>query len=246
MTLITRIRTLPELSGADFFGVADLAPIHRAEMAHRTEAASDYTRAIAIGIALLHPIVDQLPNRSKRTVALLYKHHAYDLINRRLDVMASRVSSFIQGEGYKALPVPASQTVDDEGLLSMFPHKSAARLAGLGWIGKSCLLITPEAGPRVRWATVLTDADLEPTGTPMEERCGSCQQCIDACPPKAFTGRPFNQDEPVGMRFHTHKCKDYRRQLKEEKGTDVCGMCLYVCPHGRKMTSSQQADPQTT
>jgi epoxyqueuosine reductase len=235
MNLITRIKALPELSGADFFGVADLAPVHRSEMPHGIEAASDYARAISIGIALLHPIVDQLPSRSKRSVALLYKHHAYDLINRRLDIVASRVSSLLQGEGHKALPVPASQTIDTKGLLSMFPHKTAARLSGLGWIGKSCLLITPEAGPRVRWVTVLTDAALEPTGTPMEERCGSCQQCMDVCPPKAFTGRPFNQHEPVQTRFDTHKCKDYRAKLKEETGTDVCGMCLYVCPHGRKM-----------
>ncbi len=37
-------------------------------------------------------------------------------------------------------------------------------MAGLGRIGKSCLLITPEAGPRVHWATVLTDAPMQVTG----------------------------------------------------------------------------------
>jgi len=238
MNPTAKIRDLPELSGADFFGVADLTPVHRAETPQGIGAFSKYPRAISIGIALLHPVVDQLPNRSRRSVGLLYKHHAYDLINHRLDVMASRVSSVLQGEGHKALPVPASQSVDDEGLLAIFPHKTAARLAGHGWIGKSCLLVTPEAGPRVRWATVLTDADLEPAGTPMEERCGTCQQCVDACPSRAFTGRPFRQEEPVQMRFHTHRCRDYFRKLSEDGGISVCGMCLYVCPHGRKGRSA--------
>ena len=240
MDPIGRIKNLPEVSGADFFGVADLAPVHQSKLPQEIGAISDYPRAISLGISLLDPVVDLLPNRSTRKAALLYKHHAYDVINGRLDVITSRVSSALQRAGYKALPVPASQSVDEEGLLAMFPHKTGAHLAGLGWIGKSCLLVTPEAGPRVRWATVLTNAPLEPTGTPMDERCGSCQQCVDVCPSRAFTGRPFRQEEPVQLRFHTHKCRDYFQKLKEDGGIAVCGMCLYICPHGRKGDSDSQ------
>jgi hypothetical protein len=60
-------------------------------------------------------------------------------------------------------------------------HKLAAHLAGLGWIGKSCLLLTEQFGPRVRFVSVLTDAPLE-AGSPLDKPCGKCQVCIDACP----------------------------------------------------------------
>jgi len=78
----------------------------------------------------------------------------------------------LESHGSKSFPVPASQIIDEEKLLGVFSNKMAAHLAGLGWIGKSCLLVTPEAGPRARWATVLTQAALEKTGDAMEERGG--------------------------------------------------------------------------
>ncbi len=50
-----------------------------------------------------------------------------------------------------------------------FPHKSAATRAGLGWIGKTALFVSPEFGPAVRLSTVFTDLDL-PAGEPVTER----------------------------------------------------------------------------
>lgn len=108
-----------------------------------------------------------------------YKLHAYDVINQRLDITSSIISSFIQNKGYRVLPIPAAERVDDESICASFSHKLGARLAGLGWIGKSCLLVTPEHGPRVRWTSILTDAPLKPTGSPLEEKCGECTECVD-------------------------------------------------------------------
>jgi epoxyqueuosine reductase QueG len=166
-------------------------------------------------------------------VALLYKHHAYDLVNQRLDHIASPLAGLIQRTGYRALPIPASQTLDDERLCGLFSHKMAAHLAGLGWIGRSCMLITPQAGPRVRWATVLTDAPLQATGGPMEQRCGTCQECVEICPVQAYTGEPYRLGEPREVRFAAQKCDKYFDTIQEIKGVPVCGLCLYVCPHGR-------------
>jgi epoxyqueuosine reductase QueG len=115
----------------------------------------------------------------------------------------------------------------------------AAHLAGLGWIGKSCLLVTPEFGPRVRWATVLTDAPLRPTGEPIAPRCGDCMECVRVCPVTAFTGRTFHAEEPRAARYDAHKCDCYFQQMAAE-GADpaVCGLCLYVCPNGRRAAAS--------
>lgn len=231
----TQIESLVETWGADFFGVADLAPGRDAIVAQGGLMLAEYPRAVSIGIALFHPIVDQLPQRAERSVAVAYRHHCYDLINQRLDLIASRLSSLLQVEGYRALPVPASRRVDDERLCALFSHKMAAHLAGLGWIGKSCLMVTPEMGPRVRWATVLTDAPLKVTGEPMEERCGACVQCVEICPVNAFTGQPFRKDETREVRYEASKCDRYLAKTREQDAEPaVCGLCLYICPHGRQ------------
>jgi epoxyqueuosine reductase len=221
--------------GADFFGIANLTNARTFVVAQGGDLVASYPRAISIGIALLNPIVDQLPRRNERAVAVNYRHHAYNVVNERLDFIASRLGSLLQREGFKALPIPASRRVDDERLAALFSHKLAAHLAGLGWIGKSCLLITPQAGPRVRWATVLTNAPLPSTGEATAPGCGSCHECVDICPVKAFSGRLFRPDEPREMRYAANKCDEYLKSLKQQDPEiDVCGMCLYICPYGRK------------
>lgn len=234
MELEKQFESLAQSWGAEFFGVADLSPAHDAICEQGGAEFAKYSRAISIGIALFDSIVNQLPLRSEKAVAVNYRHHCYDVINQQLDIITSRLSSVLQEEGYQAMPVSASKTVDDEKLWAVFTHKMAAHLAGLGWIGKSCLLITPEFGPRVRWATVLTDAPLEVTGESMEERCSTCEQCVEICPVKAFTGRPFQENESREVRFDARKCDNYLKALEEQDKLAVCGMCLYICPFGMK------------
>jgi epoxyqueuosine reductase QueG len=194
---------------------------------------AQFPRAISVGVVMPSAIVDQLHRRGDKAVALAYHSHSYDILNFRLDQIASRLASTLQREGYRAFPVPASQTVDEERLYGLFSHKLAAHLAGLGWIGKSCLLVAPEVGPRVRWASVLTDAPLT-VGQPLVERCGGCTECVDACPAHAFTGRSFRADEPREVRFDVFKCKAYLRRRGQQVGAEVCGICVYVCPYGRE------------
>lgn len=236
MNINNRIDGLIENCGADFFGVADLSSAYDAILTQGGPMVTEYPRAISIGIAIPHSIVNQLPKRTERAVAVSYLH-SYNVINQRLDLLASQVSSFLQREGYKVLPIPASKRVDDERICAIFSHKLGAHLAGLGWIGKSCLLITPEAGPRVRWTTVLTDAPLIKTGEPMDERCGDCVECVGVCPVNAFTGKPFQEDESREVRYAASKCDRYFAEMKERDAElAVCGLCLYVCPYGREIS----------
>ena len=224
-----------KLWGADLFGVADLTLARSAVLEQGGSEIAEYPRSISIGIRLLDTIVDQLPRHSERAVAVSYRHHAYDMINQRLDLIASQLSSRIQSQGFRAYPIPASKRVNDEKTCAAFSHKLGAHLAGLGWIGKSCLLVTPEHGPRVRWATILTDAPLTMTGTAMEQRCGTCRKCVDICPVQAFSGRNFTEDEAREMRYDVRKCQDYFDQMTAERPEQppICGLCLYACPHGK-------------
>jgi ferredoxin len=118
----------------------------------------------------------------------------------------------------------------DEERFLLFFHKLTAHLAGLGWIGKSCMLITPEAGPRVRWITILTDAPLSVTGTPMDERCGSCTECVDICPVSSFTGMSFHEDEPRETRYDARDVKNILMLVMSGGFVD----CAFNCPHGIK------------
>ena len=222
--------------GADYFGIADLTLAYETVFEQGGSEVAEYPRSISIGIALFHTVVNQLLRRPDRNVAVSYRSHCYDIINLRLDEIISRIASVLQREGHKAYPVPASKRVDDNRICAIFSHKLSAHLAGLGWIGKNCLLITPDMGPRVRWATVLTDAPLSATDQPMNERCENCLECVDICPVKAFTGQPFRAGEPRAARFDAGKCDRYFSKMKEKDiETAVCGLCLYTCPYGKRV-----------
>lgn len=209
MELHEKIPRFVRRLGGDLYGVADLTLVVDEVLRQGGKEVADFPRAISIGVKLLHGIVDRLPDRGHRAVAVEYRTHAYDLVNQRLDAIASRVASELQRAGFKAYPVPASERVDDERICAVFSHNLAAHVAGLGWIGKNCLLVTPEAGPRVRWVTVLTNAPLPPTGNLMEKRCGDCRECVDACPRGAFAGRAFVPGEPREMRYDARSCQEY-------------------------------------
>jgi epoxyqueuosine reductase QueG len=221
--------------GADYFGIADLTLARDAILEQSGTEIAQYPRSISVGIGLFHTIVNELFRRPDRAVAVSYRSHCYDIINVRLDQIISRVASILQREGHRAFPIPAAKRVDDDRICAIFSHKLSAHLAGLGWIGKNCLLITPDMGPRVRWATVLTDAPLAATGRPIVDRCGDCHECVDICPVGGFTGQSFRAEEPRAARFDASKCDRYFSKMKEKDAeTAVCGLCLYTCPYGRQ------------
>lgn len=234
MDLNSGLPALARALAADYYGVADLTGARDFIRAQGGDRVAGYPRAVVMGIRLLDTIVDAVADRADLVGARLYRHNSYDVVNLELDHIALQVANTLQREGFRAFPVAASKRASDELIAGVFSQKLAAHLAGLGWIGKSCLLVTPDHGPRVRWVTVLTDAPLDPTGTPMEQRCGKCTECVDICPVHAFTGRPFREDEPRKARFDAAACDRYFKELGAGGGPLVCGLCLFVCPYGRK------------
>jgi epoxyqueuosine reductase len=234
MTLDNRIRNAAAGLGADYFGVADLIPARNFIRMMGGEQIARFPAGISLGIRLLDSLVDLLPERHLRQASVLYRHHAYDVVNLKLDQISLGIANIIQNCGYSAMPVPSSLRVDDGKISGSISHKLVAARAGLGWIGKNCLLITPDHGPRVRWTTVLTDAPLRPTGEPADPQCGECGICVAACPAGAIHGRSFIPTEPREARMDAEACDLYFKKMKEENGIAVCGMCLYACPYGRQ------------
>src|SRR5665647_251183 len=163
MDLDADLRTLALSLDADYFGVADLSSSYAFILTQGGERVARYPIAVTIGMVLQDSLVNLLPEEDP-AAAILYRHSSYDVVNLALDQIALRVANELQRAGYSAFPVPASKRTSDENICGIFSQKLAAHLAGLGWIGKSCLLITADHGPRVRWVSILTDAPLNQRG----------------------------------------------------------------------------------
>lgn len=235
-TLTQELEQFSRQRGADLWGIADLAPARDFIASQGPPWVAEFPRAISLGMRLSESIVDHhSPEESKQHS--LYWHHVYDVVTRRLDFLAYDVTRWLNERGFGCLPVPASPPYDFDTLKGIFSHKLAAHLAGVGWIGKNCLLLTKRFGPRVRFVTVLTDAPLE-TGVALKLHCGRCHVCIDACPVNAFTGREFSPDEGRELRFDVFKCRDYHRE-------HPCGRCVSSCPIGGHPAVKRRHDSST-
>jgi len=204
--------------GATIVGIADLRGYLSGEIAH-------LGRAVSIG-------VDRKLNED--TLALLMK-------------LQKRAVRFLKARGHRTLAIPPDSDRKKgtfiSKLYSLFNHKMAATSAGLGWIGKNGLLINPEHGPRLSLATVLTDAPLRPD-VPIEHcRCGECALCIEHCPSQAITGAEWSRLAPFAELVRLDACRGHTTKKRQTTGKPNCGLCINICPYGRKETSTRHQAP---
>lgn len=218
--------------GAFRLGVADLAEL--AGLATQPPGLlASYRRGITLAVRLDDDIVDGLlPPRNPRPGEPTSDYaQLYEWANRRLDEMAAHVVRYLEGRLYRAEAIPASETF--QGQRGALPHKAVARQAGLGWIGRHLLLIVPGAGPRVRLATVLTDA-LLPAGRPTAGDCGDCRRCLEACPAGALRLTPYTEYPERSAALDVAACAARLASFCHDPavGRPVCGICMAVCPAG--------------
>jgi epoxyqueuosine reductase len=124
--------------------------------------------------------------------------------------------------------ITARACVDTAPLL----EREAARAAGLGFIGKSNMLIVPGVGSRVLLGVLLVDIEIA-MDTPQGERCGRCDACLRACPTQAFVG-PWLLDARRCISYLTIEYKGWiPMELRPLIGTRVfgCDECQDVCPY---------------
>lgn len=132
-----------------------------------------------------------------RDAAARSHHYAMELALTELEETSLRLMYWLEDAGFPALMVPASasrskqEELAAEGPLSL---THAAVAAGLGTLGLNGMLLTPQYGPRVLLAAVVTHAPLDPTPGPGRALCQgeSCGRCLLACPGSAV--RHFGLD----------------------------------------------------
>ncbi|MBY8995959.1 MAG: epoxyqueuosine reductase [Candidatus Heimdallarchaeota archaeon] len=212
---------------ASIVGIADLTILD--EYKHEPVIPKGFTRAVSIGIRLTDKVIDKITKGPTKEYAELYRK-----TNEKLNEVATHIASKFENEGFKTLRIPASQTVNYQKRYGKFPHKTAAILSGLGWIGKSALLISFEHGPRVRFATVLTDAPLIADKAQETSNCGSCKICVDACPADAMTGELWFFGDSRNKIFNAHACHKHLKIQEQKIGETICGICVALCPYGKK------------
>ncbi|MEI6715621.1 MAG: tRNA epoxyqueuosine(34) reductase QueG [Verrucomicrobiota bacterium] len=124
-------------------------------------------------------------------------------------------------------------------------ERDFAALAGVGWQGKSTMLISRELGAFFFLGALLSTIELPPD-TPTKDRCGSCTRCIDVCPTSAITA-PHHLDATRCVAYLTIELKgsipeEFRRQI----GNRIygCDDCSAVCPWNRFAKVSTEAQFQ--
>jgi epoxyqueuosine reductase len=114
--------------------------------------------------------------------------------------------------------------------------KAWAVRAGLGWLGKHSNVITPEYGSWVFIGELLLSLDLEPDFTPIEDHCGTCTLCIDACPTQAIA-EPYVVDSNKCISFATIELRAPELPEPIQQGLSGwlygCDICQDVCPWNR-------------
>ncbi|MEI6518663.1 MAG: 4Fe-4S binding protein [bacterium] len=219
--LENEIREFALANGASVIGFSSLGDIWD-DVARIWPVGDIATRnAVTVGIALNNKIVSQLLAPQEDTKER-YGRECYVVVNEQLNELTAKLAIFLQEKGYPSQAIAASDRANNNPLLGTFSHKIAGRRAGLGWIGRHCMLITPQYGPAIRWGTVLTDAHFT-NAELMENKCGDCRACVNICPVQAYTGKPFAEPDPLSERFDTAKCHAHLTEVK------ICGKCLAIC-----------------
>jgi len=149
----------------------------------------------------------------------------HDVIGARLRSLLSWIKETIPGaEGKVCVDI---QPVMD---------KAWAVRAGLGWLGKHTNVITPEYGSWVFIGELLLNLELEYDTEQIEDHCGSCTLCIDACPTGAIT-EPYVLDSNKCISYATIELRAEAIPAAVKENLDGwlygCDICQDVCPWNR-------------
>ena len=173
----------------------------------------DTPSAVLIGILLSPDYLLKVTNTPNYVEEIksknLIKEDEFHRMELKTDSLADSIANYLFSKGYSAYSqseenIYSTGFYDETSKSTPLPHKTIAGLAGLGWIGKHNLLVTPEYGSATSMCTVLTNAPLEDVlSTFCPSYCGDCNVCETICQVKAIKGKSWefgiSRDEIVDV-----------------------------------------------
>ena len=218
--------------GADIVGIGDLfglPPWQRCNMPVGICVAVKYSKEVIRGII-------DLPTREY--------YEQYNILNEKLDMLVKLgASALIALGGYKAIPLTMDIVKEYEtDYTTMLPYKTVATLAGIGWIGKSALLVTKKYGSMLRISSILTDAPLRTAKPIKKSRCADCIICTKVCPANAISGKNWSVDTYRDEFYDAYKCRNVARERALQGiGIEItqCGKCIVSCPYTQQYLSQE-------
>jgi len=146
-----------------------------------------------------------------------------------LTIIALRVTQFLEVKGFKAVPFFSCS------------YKRLAQLAGFGNYGKNALIINPTFGPWIRLAPILTNAEMTADKPFETDLCGTCENCVKACPVNALTSYKVDDAKClVGVHLsgveasrHEEALKRFEPALSRHSHL-MCMECQKACKYGKR------------
>ncbi len=138
-----------------------------------------------------------------------------------------KLEAYIQ----EKVPEAICKSMVDTGELA---DRAVAERAGIGWSGKNCAIITPEFGSYVYLGEMITNIPFEPD-IPMEDQCGTCNKCIEACPTGALIqGGQINAQHCIS--FLTQTKGTIAEEFRDRIGNRLygCDSCQTACPVNKR------------
>lgn len=213
-----------EKQGADFVCFVDVSSF-------RYEQNKGYPTAILFGIVLSKEYINRVAASSdyveqmKRANAI--EEDEFHKTEIKTDEIADYIESYISSIGFKAYSqsednIAKSGYYDSINKHTPLPHKTIAGYAGLGWIGKHNLLITPKYGSAISMCSVLTDAPLlTEYHEPQASKCGDCNICVKVCKVGALKGEMWELSKARDKIVNVFEC-------------NTCFQCVVNCPWTKK------------
>ncbi len=220
--LTSELSSLLHNEGASLVGFGDISALDY----------QGFTSCVALAVKIPAKVIAGIKNGPTRDY-----FDSYHELNARLNALAELAAKYLSDHGHRALPQTTTTVVESPGYRTPVPHKTCATRAGLGWIGKSALLVTEEYGPALRLSSVLTDAEFDSVSEPINvSRCGSCTACASACPGHAINGALWDVNAPRESLVDVEACRKAARALAADmigEQITLCGKCIETCPYTR-------------
>lgn len=256
----TSMPTTPDLEsvatglGAVAFGVTSASPFHEARqtlLEHRASGMSGPLHFTYDDPDVATDVTESLP-WARRIVVFAHGYLSHSHQPAATGPVIARFATRDQYTGVRRIAqgvsdeltaggARAETLIDDNRLVD----RAAAARAGVGWLGRSTMLLTPGHGPWMLLGSVVTDADLEETA-PMRRGCGTCVECMPACPTGAITPDGLDARLCISTWLQAPGPLPHWIRPLVERRIYGCDDCLTSCPPGHPAMERVEIGPRRT